>query len=111
MVSTFASILFLLFLCAIFNEASKCYRSKGDARMGTILHDIGDISNASPRQLRKIREALHENGVVVIKKQMLSRQQHVDLSARLGETIVLPPSFGGSVPLSNDPEVGFPEIF
>ena len=94
-----------LLLCAIFNKASKCYRSNGDATMGTILHNIGDISNASPKQLRQIREALHEHGVVVIKNQTLSRQQQVDLSAKLGEKIVLPPSFEGK-----DPEVGFPEI-
>jgi taurine dioxygenase len=64
--------------------------------------DIRKVDTASAQVLL---DAVRAYGVVVIKHQNLSRKEQVDLTAKLGEVVVLPQSFEG-----NDPEKGQPAI-
>ena len=82
-----------------------CKLVQDHAKMGFVIYDIGDVRKIGPDEVHRIRSKLVENGVVVIKNQTLTREDQVVLSSKLGNIIVLPPSFEG-----NDPEPGYPEI-
>ena len=95
------------FRAEILNEEQKyCQLTIEDqAKMGYVIKGIQDVTKLSPQNVTLIKSKLLQNGVVVIEKQNLTRQQQVEFTSKLGEIVVLPASFEG-----NDPEVGFPEI-
>ena len=95
------------FRAEILNEEQKyCQLTIEDqAKMGYVIKGIQDVTKLSPQNVTLIKSKLLQNGVVVIEKQNLTKQQQVEFTSKLGEIVVLPASFEG-----NDPEVGFPEI-
>ena len=83
---------------------NQCSYTDGQANMGIVI-EVRNITNVRSIDINRIKSALAENGVVVIKNQHLTRQQQVDFTSTLGNVIVLPSSFEGK-----DREMGFPEI-
>ena len=93
-------------MAMVMEEQKHCHlATKGQAKMGYVVRGVQDVKNLSLQNIRHIKSMLLENGVVVIEKQNLTRQQQVAFTSKLGEIVVLPASFEG-----NDPELGFPEI-
>jgi len=81
-----------------------CERYVGSERLGA-LFDHGDVKKLNASSAKVLVDAVRAYGVVVIKGQNLSRAEQVDFTAKLGEVVVLPKSFGG-----NDPEPSQPAI-
>lgn len=74
-------------------------------RLGFVLEDVPDIRTIDAAGAAKIVDAVKRYGVLVIENQPLSRAEQVEFSAKLGEVVILPPSFEGL-----DPEPGQPAI-
>ena len=94
-----------LICCTEIKHEDGCKPAEGPAKMGHVISQIGDVRSLTQTDANLIRSSIIEHGVVVIRNQTLTRQQQVDFTSKLGETVVLPPSFEGK-----DPEVGFPAI-
>lgn len=81
-----------------------CEKCGGAERLGA-LYSKGDIRELNMPGAIALLDAVRAYGLVVVKRQNLSRQEQVDLTAKLGEVVVLPQSFEG-----NDPEIGQPAV-
>lgn len=81
-----------------------CEKCGGSERLG-VLFDHGDLRNLNASSADVLLDAVRAYGVVVVKGQNLSRAEQVEVTAKLGEVVVLPKSFEG-----NDPEASQPAI-
>jgi len=81
-----------------------CQKCGGAERLGA-LYGEEDVRELDDDGARSLLDAVRAYGVVVLKRQNLTRQEQVDFTAKLGEVVVLPQSFEG-----NDPERGQPAI-
>ena len=98
----------IIYLCCaemVIKEEKRCEFIKDRAKMGFVISGIRNVNELSPEGVSHVKSMLVQNGVVVIEKQNLTRNQQVDFTSKLGKIVVLPPSLEG-----NDPEVGFPEV-
>mmetsp|Transcript_14339 Transcript_14339/g.21646 ORF Transcript_14339/g.21646 Transcript_14339/m.21646 type:complete len:353 (-) Transcript_14339:217-1275(-) len=73
-------------------------------RLGYVVENI-DLRELDTDSVKRIHDALAAHGVIVLKNQPLSRREQVVLTSKLGQLVVLPPSFEGL-----DPEPGIPAI-
>ena len=81
-----------------------CLRCGGAERLGATVN-VGNLTELDEEGALEILDAVRAHGMVVIKAQNLTRAQQVEFTSKLGEVIVLPPSFEGK-----DPEPYHPAI-
>lgn len=81
-----------------------CLRCGGAERLGATVN-VGNLTELDEEGAMEILDAVRAHGIVVIKAQNLTRGQQVEFTSKLGEVIVLPPSFEGK-----DPEPYHPAI-
>lgn len=81
-----------------------CLRCGGAERLGATV-TVGNLTELDASGAAEILDAVRAHGIIVIKGQNLTRAQQVDFTSKLGEVIVLPPSFEGK-----DPEPFHPAI-
>jgi len=82
----------------------ECLRCGGAERLGATV-DVGMLTDLSDDGANEIIDAVRAHGMIVIKNQNLTRAQQVEFTDKLGEVVVLPPSFEGK-----DPEPFHPSI-
>lgn len=81
-----------------------CLRCGGAERLGASV-PMGNLTEIDEAGAREILDAVRAHGMIVIPNQNLTRAQQVEFTNKLGEVIVLPPSFEGK-----DPEPFHPAI-
>jgi len=81
-----------------------CLRCGGAERLGATVN-VGDLRHLTHDGAQEILDAVRAHGIIVLKGQNLTRGEQVELTGKLGETIVLPSSFEGK-----DPEPFHPAI-
>jgi len=81
-----------------------CERCGGSERLGAVLN-VGNLTELTAEGIDEIIDAVRGHGMIVIKAQNLTRAQQVELTAKLGETVVLPSSFEGKDPEPNQPAI------
>ena len=78
----------------------ECVRCTGAERLGAIV-EVGDVRQLDAARVSIIRDAVRAHGVIVLKRQNLTRADQVALTGTLGDTVILPKAFRGQDP---DPE-------
>ena len=68
---------------------------RSENTMGTVLYWLNDVNQMSNEDVLRLRNDVSKHGVVIIKKQRMTRYQQEVFTAKLGEIIVLPSSFQG----------------
>ena len=81
-----------------------CVRCGGSERLGAVL-DVGNLTEITDDGVAEIIDAVRAHGMIVIKSQNLTRTQQVELTSKLGETVILPSSFEGKDPEPNQPAI------
>ena len=113
MITLLCNLLLLILCSAEFQEKeerecnAQCKLIEDEAEMGYVIKGIQfqDITNLDTQSVNQLKSTLLKNGVVVIERQNMTKQQLIDFSAKLGQVVVLPPSLQG-----NDPDADFPAI-
>ena len=82
-----------------------CSRCGGAERLGALLPMGTALHKITSAETSDILEAVRAHGIIVIQNQNMTREEQVAFTAKLGEVVVLPPSFEGQ-----DPEPLHPAI-
>ena len=64
----------------------------GAERLGAVV-DAGPLQSIDSERVAMLLDAVRAHGVVVVKGQNLTRADQVQLTDKLGDTVVLPKSF------------------
>ena len=72
--------------------------------LGYVIKDV-DVKTIDKEGIARILDATSRYGTVVIQGQPLSRAEQVEFSNKLGDVVILPPSFEGLDPEPNEPAI------
>eukprot|EP00977_Amphora_coffeiformis_P001641 scaffold310_cov168-Amphora_coffeaeformis.AAC.36 len=82
----------------------ECNQCGGAERLGAIV-DVGNVNGLTTEGIEEILDAVRAHGVIIIKKQNMTRSQQVAFTDLLGEVVVLPSSFEGKDPEPFEPAI------